>query len=91
MSPQSTYTPAQTAARAGAAYVLPGGTVQIVTTTSLADVAAALNQLFITTHPGVKFALLQGDNYSAMATLTFDGSAFASRHAWSGSTPQRTS
>src|ERR1035437_6045860 len=76
-SGQSTYTPAQTAPRDRAAYVLPGGTVQIVTAAKLAGVVETLNQLFIATHPGVKFALLQGDNYSAMAALTFDRSAFA--------------
>jgi phosphate transport system substrate-binding protein len=37
----------------------------------------ALDALFIATHPGVKFAVLEGDNYSAMAALTFDRSALA--------------
>lgn len=76
-SGQSTYTPAQAAPRNNAAYVLPDGTIQIVTTAKLAGVVETLNQLFIATHPGVKFALLQGDNYSAMAALTFNRTAFA--------------
>lgn len=76
-SGQSTYTPTRAVPREHAAYVLPDGTVQIVTAAKLAGTIAALNQLFIATHPGVKFALLQGDNYSAMAALTFDRSALA--------------
>lgn len=76
-SGQSTYTPTQAAPREHAAYLLSDGTVQIVTAAKLAGVVEALNQLFIATHPGVTFSLLQGDNYSAMAALTFDRSAFA--------------
>jgi phosphate transport system substrate-binding protein len=74
---QATYTPAQIAPPDHAAYVQPDGTIQIVTSAKLASVVRALNQLFTATHPGVKFALLEGDNYSAMAALTFDRSAVA--------------
>jgi phosphate transport system substrate-binding protein len=37
----------------------------------------ALNQVFVPMHPGVRFKVLQGDHYSAMAALTFDRTAFA--------------
>jgi len=51
--------------------------VQIVTAASLAGAVQSLNALYITTHPGITFAVLDGDNYSAMAALTFDRTAFA--------------
>jgi phosphate transport system substrate-binding protein len=38
----------------------------------MADAVKALNALFIKSHPGVQFKLRTGDNYSVMATLTFD-------------------
>jgi phosphate transport system substrate-binding protein len=60
-----------------AAYVLPDGAVQVVTCASMAGVVRALNQLFASTHPGVTFSVKVGDNYSAMAALTFDRSAVA--------------
>jgi phosphate transport system substrate-binding protein len=63
--------------REHAAYILPGGAIQIVTSARLAGVVRALNDLFVATHPGVKFTVLEGDNYSAMAALTFDRSAVA--------------
>jgi phosphate transport system substrate-binding protein len=74
---QAAYTPTQVAPRDHAAYVQPDGTIQIVTSSKLAGAVRALNQLFTATHPGVKFAVLEGDNYSAMAALTFDRSALA--------------
>jgi len=37
----------------------------------------ALNKVFVASHPGVRFTVLEGDNYSAMAALTFDRSALA--------------
>lgn len=72
--------PAQTsrtspAAKAG--YLLATGAVQIVAASALAPPVRALNQLYGSTHPAIHFALLEGDNYSAMAALTFDRSAFA--------------
>ncbi|MDP9049186.1 MAG: hypothetical protein M3O31_00465 [Acidobacteriota bacterium] len=63
--------------REHAAYVQPDGTIQIVASAKLAGVVRALNALFVMTHPGVKFAVLEGDNYSAMAALTFDRSLLA--------------
>ncbi|HEX9202030.1 MAG TPA: substrate-binding domain-containing protein [Acidobacteriaceae bacterium] len=72
-----TYTPAQVEPREHAAYVLPDGSIQIVTSSKLAGVVRALNTLFIATHPAVRFKVLEGDNYSAMAALTFDRTAFA--------------
>jgi phosphate transport system substrate-binding protein len=69
--------PSQVAPRVHAAYVLPDGSIQIVTCSRLAGVVRALNMVFIAAHPGVKFTVLEGDNYSAMAALTFDRTAFA--------------
>ena len=71
------YEPTQVTPRDHAAYVLPDGAIQIVTCSRLAGVVRALNKVFTARHPGVKFAVLKGDNYSAMAALTFDRSAFA--------------
>lgn len=73
----SLVTAQSTAPRARAAYVMPNGSVQIVTAVPLAGAVQSLNALYITTHPGVNFSVLAGDNYSAMAALTFDRSAFA--------------
>ena len=69
-------TPAPVRPRGDAAYVLPDGTVQVVTCAAMAGVVGALNQLFTAANPGVTFSVQVGDNYSAMAALTFDRSAF---------------
>jgi phosphate transport system substrate-binding protein len=71
------YAPAKVAPRDHAGYILPDGTIQIVTSTRLAGIVRALNRVFTATHPGVRFTVLEGDNYSAMAALTFDRTAFA--------------
>ncbi len=71
------YKPHDAAPRAGAGYVLPDGTIRIVVYREMAGVIRALNALFVQTHPGVKFEVLPGDNYSGMAALTFDVTAFA--------------
>src|SRR3984957_3698314 len=72
--------PAQTATaapREHAAYILPDGSIQIVTSSALTGVVRALNQLYVSTHPNTKFTVREGDNYSAMAALTFDRTAVA--------------
>lgn len=76
-SPEAEETKAAAVARKHAGYVLPDGTIQIVTCSRLAGVVRVLNQVYAAAHPGVKFKVLEGDNYSAMAALTFDRSAFA--------------
>jgi phosphate transport system substrate-binding protein len=63
--------------REHAAYIMPDGSVQIVTCAALSGVVKALNTVYTSTHPSVKFSVLEGDNYSAMAALTFDRTAFA--------------
>jgi phosphate transport system substrate-binding protein len=65
------------APREHAAYILPDGTIQIVTPSALTGVVRALNQLYVSTHPNIKFTVREGDNYSAMAALTFDRTAVA--------------
>ena len=76
--------PVQTAPREHAAYVRPDGTIQIVTCSQLAGVVRALNEVFTATHPGVEVCGPEGDNYSAMATLTFDRSALGSARGSGG-------
>jgi phosphate transport system substrate-binding protein len=71
------YMPARVAPRDHAVYLLHDGAIQIVASSKMDRVVRALNALFVTSHPEVKFAVLDGDNYSAMAALTFDRSAFA--------------
>ena len=69
---------AQTAApRPGAGYVLPDGAVQVVAQRDLVPLIEQLNELYAQSHPGVKFKVRGGDNYSGMAALSFDTSAFA--------------
>jgi phosphate transport system substrate-binding protein len=42
----------------------------------MGETVNALNALFVTTHPGTSFDVRLGDNYSAMAALTFDRTAY---------------
>jgi len=70
-------TGAQALPRSDAAYVLRDGTVQVVTFAGMAGIIDRLNQLYASTHPGVRFKVAEGDNYSTMAALTFDRTAFA--------------
>jgi phosphate transport system substrate-binding protein len=60
-----------------AGYVLPDGSIQIIANSHLSGIVHALDAIFSSTHPGAKFTVREGDNYSAMAALTFDRSAFA--------------
>lgn len=68
---------AQVAPRIGAPYVAQDGSVQIVTCAEMSGVVQALNKVFVASHPGVRFKVLDGDNYAAMAALTFDRSIVA--------------
>jgi phosphate transport system substrate-binding protein len=72
-----TATVVQAVPRSNAAYILRDGTVQVVTFAGMAGIIGRLNQLYASTHPSVRFKVLEGDNYSAMAALTFDRTAFA--------------
>ena len=65
------------APREHAGYVLPDGTVQVITCSAMAGVIQALNMIYVAKHPGTKFSVREGDNYSSMAALTFDRTAFA--------------
>ena len=67
----------QEAPRTNAAYILHDGSVQVVTYAGMAGIVRGLNALYISTHPGIRFKVLEGDNYSGMAALTFDRTAFA--------------
>ena len=63
--------------RADAPYLLADGSVQIIASSSMAEPVRALNALYSAGHPGTRFTLAVGDNYSAMAALTFDRSLVA--------------
>jgi phosphate transport system substrate-binding protein len=60
-----------------AGYRLADGSVQIIASARLAGAVRAINQVFAAKHPGVRFTVRAGDNYSAMAALTFDRSVVA--------------
>jgi len=70
---------AQTTAvpRKDAAYLLPDGNVQIIASSGMSNLVKTLNALFLATHSGYKFSVSEGDNYSAMAALTFDRTLIA--------------
>jgi phosphate transport system substrate-binding protein len=69
--------PSQAPPRDHAAYIMHDGSIQVITSSALAGAVRALNALYVSTHPNTKFSVLEGDNYSAMAALTFDRTAFA--------------
>jgi phosphate transport system substrate-binding protein len=63
--------------RSGAGYVAGDGHIQVIACSCMGETVNALNALFVTTHPGTSFNVRLGDNYSAMAALTFDRTAYA--------------
>jgi hypothetical protein len=76
-APQAAYMPVPVEPHRHAAYVRPDGTIQIVASSKLAAVIRALNTVFISTHPGMKLVVLEGDNYSAMAEVATVDSTLA--------------
>jgi hypothetical protein len=58
-------------------YKLPSGHLQIIGCTCMAGTTRALTDLYTAAHPEIVFDLRFGDNYSAMAALTFDRSVLA--------------
>jgi phosphate transport system substrate-binding protein len=62
--------------RGGAGYVAGDGHIQVIACSCMGETINALNAHFVTTHPGVSFDVRLGDNYSAMAALTFDRTAY---------------
>jgi phosphate transport system substrate-binding protein len=63
--------------RIGAGYVAGDGHIEVIACSCMGETVNALNALFVTTHPGTSFDVRLGDNYSAMAALTFDRTAYA--------------
>jgi phosphate transport system substrate-binding protein len=63
--------------RNGAGYVAGDGHIQVIACSCVGETVNALNALFVTTHPGTNFNVRLGNNYSAMAALTFDRTAYA--------------
>ena len=63
--------------RSGASYVADDGHIQVIASRCMDETVNALNAVFVTTHPGTSFNVRLGDNYSAMAALTFDRTAYA--------------
>ncbi|MFI5336010.1 MAG: PstS family phosphate ABC transporter substrate-binding protein [Opitutales bacterium] len=62
---------------AGAGYVLPDGSVQIVCFDDLLGIIGRLDSIFAQAHPGVKFTARPANNLAALQTLVFDASALA--------------
>jgi phosphate transport system substrate-binding protein len=60
-----------------APYLLADGSVQIIASSSIAEFVRSLNTIYSRSHPETRFTLAVGDNYSAMAALTFDRSLVA--------------
>jgi len=63
--------------RIDAPYLLADGSVQIIASSSMAESVRSLNTLYSRAHPETRFTLAVGDNYSAMAALTFNRSLVA--------------
>lgn len=63
--------------RNDAPYLLSDGSVKIIASSSMAEVVRSVNRLYSAAHPGTRFTLAVGDNYSAMAALTFNRSLIA--------------
>lgn len=61
----------------GAGYVQRDGAIRIVGTDDLSGVIGRLNELFVQSHPGLKFNYVKANNLAALQTLVFDASAFA--------------
>lgn len=79
------YEPRPLTAPKDASYVLPDGSIYIVTTADMAPMLNRFNELFVRTHPGFKFKLLmKGDAAAALGGLSAGVSAFAptDREAW---------
>jgi phosphate transport system substrate-binding protein len=63
--------------RIDAPYLLADGSVQIIASSSMAEPVRSLNTLYSAAHPETRFTVVIGDNYSAMAALTFNRSLVA--------------
>ncbi len=63
--------------QAGAAYVLPDGSVYIVGSDDMQVILDKFNRLFIETHPGFKFKMLLKGSSTGLGGLTAGVSAFA--------------
>jgi len=71
------YLPQPAAPAAGAGYVLPDGSIQIVGFDDMIGIIGRLDALFARSHPGVTFTLHPANNLAALQSLVFDASAFA--------------
>ena len=60
-----------------AGYVLPDGTVRMVGAASMEGVITRLDELFVKTHPGVRFRYEKADNNGAIDALIFDATPLA--------------
>lgn len=71
------YSPQQVAPTAGAGYVLPDGSIQIIGFDDMSGILESLNTLFAQSHPGVKFKDVPVNNLASLHALIFDATAFA--------------
>lgn len=60
-----------------AGYLLPDGSIRIVGLDDMEGIISRWNNLFIRTHPGVRFAYVKGESLAAIYALIFDSTAFA--------------
>ena len=60
-----------------AGYVLPDCSIRIVGFDDMEGIISRLNELFVRSHPGVKFTYVKANSLAALYALIFDSSAFA--------------
>jgi phosphate transport system substrate-binding protein len=60
-----------------AGYILPDGSIRIVGFDDMDGIIGRLNDLFVRSHPGVKFTYVKGNSLAALYALMFDSSVFA--------------
>lgn len=71
------YRPQHAAAPKDAGYILPDGSIRIVGFDDMEGMIGRLNELFVRSHPGVRFTYVKGNSLAALYALMFDSSVFA--------------
>ncbi len=71
------YVPQPAAPVAGAGYILPDGSIQIVGFDDMIGIIGRLDALFAQSHPGLRFTLHPANNLASLQSLAFDATAFA--------------
>jgi len=71
------YEPHPAAPPKDAGYLLPDGSVRIVGFDDMDGIIGRMNDLFIRSHPGVKFTFVKSNSLAALFALMFDSTVFA--------------